>query len=49
MNHSRTGSAQSGPGNLVGNLVCTVAHLLDNTNASATAIVTLLNHLLGLI
>ena len=42
-------TAHSGPGNLVGNLLCTVAHLLDNTNASATAITTLLNNLLGLV
>jgi hypothetical protein len=42
-------TAQSGPGNQVGNLLCTVAHLLDNTNATATAIATLLNNLLGLI
>ena len=42
-------TAQSGPGNLVGNLLCTVAHLLDNTNASVTAITTLLNNLLGLV
>jgi hypothetical protein len=42
-------TAQSGPGNLAGNLVCTVAHLLDNTNASVNAIVTLLNNLLGLV
>src|SRR5579871_5686130 len=27
-------TAQSGPGNLLGNLLCAVAHLLDNSNAS---------------
>ena len=39
-------NAQSGPGNLVGNLVCAVSHLLDS-NASLTALTNLLNHLLG--
>ena len=39
-------TAQSGPGNLVGNLVCAIAHLLDS-NASVTALANLLNHLLG--
>jgi hypothetical protein len=41
-------SAQSGPGNLLGNLVCAVSHLLDS-NATATAIAGVLNNLLGLI
>jgi hypothetical protein len=41
-------SAQAGPGNLLGNLVCVVAHLLDNPAATLNAIVTLLNNLLGL-
>jgi hypothetical protein len=41
-------SAQSGPGNLLGNLLCGVAHLLDS-GASANAIANLLNHLLGLL
>jgi hypothetical protein len=41
-------SAQSGPGNLLGNLLCGVAHVLDS-NASATAIARLLNIVLGLI
>src|SRR5947207_13396681 len=41
-------TAQSGPGNLLGNLLCAVSHLLDS-NASATAIAGVLNNLLGLI
>jgi hypothetical protein len=41
-------SAQSGPGNLLGNLLCGVTHALDS-NASATAIARLLNIVLGLI
>ena len=39
-------TAQSGPGNLLGNLLCAVAHLLDS-NASLQAIAQLLNHILG--
>ncbi len=39
-------TAQSGPGNLLGNLLCAVAHLLDS-NASVTALANLLNHILG--
>lgn len=39
-------TAQSGAGNLLGNLLCTVAHLLDS-NASVTALANLLNHILG--
>jgi hypothetical protein len=31
-------SAVPGPGNLLGNLLCAVTHLLDNTNASTTAL-----------
>jgi hypothetical protein len=38
-------TAQSGPGNLLGNLLCTVTHLLDG-NASQTAVQNLLNALL---
>lgn len=38
-------TAQAGPGNLVGNLLCTVPHLLDG-NASQTAIQNLLDALL---
>ena len=40
-------TAQSGPGNLLGNLVCGVANALNNIG-SATALANLLNHLLGL-
>ena len=40
-------TAQSGPGNLLGNLLCAVAHLLDS-NAAITALANLLNHILGL-
>jgi len=39
-------TAQSGPGNLLGNLLCAVAHLLDS-NASVTALASLLNNILG--
>jgi hypothetical protein len=41
-------TAQSGPGNLLGNLLCAVAHLLDS-NASGNALANLLNHILGLV
>ena len=41
-------SAQSGPGNLLGNLLCGVSHLLDS-NGAATALANLLNNLLGLV
>jgi len=41
-------SAQPGPGNLVGNLLCSVAHLLDGSGAN-TAIQNLLNILNGLL
>ena len=41
-------TAQSGPGNLLGNLLCGVAGLLDN-GASGNAIANLLNRLLGLL
>jgi hypothetical protein len=40
-------TAQSGPGNLLGNLLCGVANLL-NSNGAATAIANILNRLLGL-
>jgi hypothetical protein len=39
-------TAQSGPGNLLGNLLCAVSHLLDS-NSSLTALSELLNHILG--
>jgi hypothetical protein len=41
-------TAQPGAGNLLGNLLCGVAHLLDNTNASANAIANFLNRILNL-
>ena len=40
-------TAQSGPGNLLGNLLCSVAGLLDSSNTSNLA--ALLNQLLGLL
>ena len=39
-------TAQSGPGNLLGNLLCAVAHLLDN-NGPLAGLVNLLNQILG--
>jgi len=39
-------TAQSGAGNLLGNLLCAVAHLLDS-NGSLTALSNLLNNILG--
>jgi hypothetical protein len=44
-------TAQSGPGNLLGNLLCSVAHLLDNTGGGTTGgalngIAALLNNIL---
>ena len=41
-------TAQSGPGNLLGNLLCGVAHLLDS-NGALTAVANLLNNVLGLV
>jgi len=41
-------TAQSGPGNLLGNLLCAIAHLLDGNSALAP-IVNLLNHILALL
>ena len=40
-------TAQSGPGQLLGNLLCSVAHLLDQGNLSTLA--NLLNRILGLL
>lgn len=43
-------TAQQGPGNLLGNLLCAVAHLLDNTGNTTTAlqqITNLLNQILA--
>ena len=41
-------TATAAPGNLLGNLLCAVAHLLD-TNGPLSGIVTLLNQILGAI
>ena len=41
-------TAQSGPGNLLGNLLCSVSHLLDS-NTAATALANLLNNILHLL
>lgn len=40
--------AQSGPGNLLGNLLCAIANLLNN-NGGLSTLVSLLNQLLGLL
>jgi hypothetical protein len=40
-------SATAGPGNLVGNLVCAVAHLLDNPSGLLTGVTNLLNQILA--
>ena len=45
-------TAESGPGNLLGNLLCAVAHLLDSNatgNALATALANLLNQILAIL
>jgi hypothetical protein len=41
-------NAIPGAGNLLGNLLCSVAHLLDG-NASGAAVSALLNHILGIV
>ena len=41
-------TAQAAPGNLLGNLLCAIAHLLD-TNAALNAIVALLNQLIAIL
>ena len=41
--------AQPGPGNLLGNLLCSVTHLLDNTGASSNAVEGLVNVLNGIL
>jgi hypothetical protein len=41
-------TAQSGPGNLLGNLLCAVAHLLDS-NAAGNALANLLNQILAIL
>ena len=43
-----TVTAQSGPGNLLGNLLCAVAHLLD-TGGPLSQIINLLNQILGML
>ena len=40
-------TAQQGAGNLVGNLLCAVANLLNQQPAAITALVNLLNHILA--
>jgi hypothetical protein len=40
-------TAQQGPGNLLGNLLCAVAHLLDQNNFSNAALARLLNQLIA--
>ncbi len=42
-------TAQSGPGNLLGNLLCAVAHLLDNPSGGLTGVANLLNRILRLL
>ena len=41
-------TAQQGPGNLLGNLLCSVAHLLDST-PSGDALQNVLNRLNGIL
>jgi hypothetical protein len=42
-------TAQPGPGNLLGNLLCAVTHLLDNTGGANNVLQSLLNILNGLL
>lgn len=42
-------TAVPGAGNLLGNLLCAVVHLLDNTNASLSAVAALLNQILAIL
>jgi hypothetical protein len=42
-------SAESAPGNLLGNLLCAVAHLLDNPSGSLAGLVNILNQILRLL
>jgi hypothetical protein len=42
-------TAQQGSGNLLGNLLCAVAHLLDNPANSLSGLVAQLNHILSLL
>src|SRR4051812_27390679 len=41
--------AQPGPGNLLGNLLCAVTHLLDNTGAGGNAVQNLINLINGIL
>ena len=41
--------ASAAPGNLLGNLLCAVAHLLDNPSAPLGGIAALLNRILGIL
>jgi hypothetical protein len=41
-------TAPSGPGNLLGNLLCGIAHLLDS-NAPVNSLVTVLNRLIAIL
>jgi len=42
-------TAQPGPGNLLGNLLCAVANLLNNPGNPVNAIATLLNNIFGIL
>lgn len=42
-------TAQQAPGNLLGNLLCAVAHLLDGSGAGLNGVVALLNRILALL
>jgi len=42
-------TAQQGSGNLLGNLLCAVAHLLDNTGGATGGLAALLNEILGIL
>jgi len=42
-------TAQSGPGNLLGNLLCAVAHLLDGGNVNLNILANLLNQILAIL
>jgi hypothetical protein len=42
-------TAQQGPGNLLGNLLCAVAHLLDNPGNITGALTNLLNQILAVL
>lgn len=41
-------TAQSAPGNLLGNLLCAVAHLLDNPSSSLNGVAALLNRIIAI-